>query len=371
MRYVMMIVFLVAAAITISYGDDLDFRKVYNVAPGGTLYLNSDYGDLKISTSGRNEVIIEVKGLEEENFKNLTVTQEGNSIRVSYRNRGRWADDIEFNVVVPAQYSLDIKTSAGNIDLLGNITGNVKLNTSGGDIETQSITGNLDAYTSGGNVKPGNVTGVANIKTAGGNIVTGNISGGANFSTSGGNISTGNMGGTVKLVTAGGDIVSGTVNGTANIKTSGGNINIVALKGNSSVSTAGGSISVGSTSSKLEAKTSGGDLYINSLGSDANLKTSAGEITVKFSPSNNGKVFVKNSAGDVKLVFPNGTKAYVQANISAFGWDMEDQDVIRSDFPGTVDRQGGKVITKTQVNGGGGASVTVELDMGTLSLKKN
>jgi len=367
----MMIVFLVATAITISYGGDLDFRKVYNVSPGGTLYLNSDYGDLKISTSGRNEVVLEVKGLEEKNFKNLTINQEGSSIRVTYRNRGGWSDDIEFNVSVPAQYNLDIKTSAGNIDLLGNITGNVKLNTSGGDIETKSIAGNLDAYTSGGNVKPGNVTGTANIRTAGGDIVTGNISGDANFSTSGGNISTGNMGGTVKLSTAGGDIVTGTVTGTANIKTSGGNINILALKGNSSVSTAGGSISVGSTSARLDAKTTGGDLYINNLGSDATLKTSAGEVTVRFAPSNNGKVSVKNSAGDVKLVFPGGAKATVQATISAFGWDMEDDEVIRSDFPGTVDRRGGKVITKTVVNGGGGANVTVELDMGTLSLKKN
>jgi len=367
----MMIVLLVAASVTISYGDDLDFRKVFSVSPGGTLYLSSEYGDLKVNTSNRNEVVIEVQGLEESNFKNLSITQEGNSIRVSYRNRGGWSDDIEFNITVPTAYSLDIKTSAGDIDLTGNITGNIKLNTSGGDIETKSITGNLDAYTSGGNVKPGNVSGVANIKTAGGNIVTGNIGGDANFSTSGGNISIGNMAGAVKLSTAGGDIVAGTVNGTSVIKTSGGNINIVAIKGNSNVSTAGGSISVGATTARLEARTSGGDLYINSLGSDANLKTSAGEVTVKFSPSNTGNVSIKNSAGDVKLVFPGSTKATVQATITAFGWDMEDDEVIRSDFPGTVDRRGGKVITRTAVNGGGGASVTVDLDMGTLSLKKN
>jgi len=367
----MMIIVLVAASLTISYGGDLDFRKVYPATQGGTLFLNSEYGDLKITTSNKNEVVVEVRGLEESNFKNLTVTQEGNSIRVSYRNRGGWSDDIEFRITVPAVYNLDIKTSAGDIDLLGNITGNVKLNTSGGDIETKSITGNFDAYTSGGNVKPGNITGVANIKTAGGNIVTGNISGDANFSTSGGNISTGNMGGSVKLTTAGGDIVSGIINGGANIRTSGGNINIVALKGNTIVSTAGGSISVGSTTAKLEARTSGGDLFINGLGSDATLKTSAGEVTVKFSPSNTGNVSIKNSAGDVRLVFTGNTKANVQATISAFGWDMEDEEVIKSDFPGTVDRRGGKVITRTAVNGGCGATVTVDLDMGTLSLKKN
>ncbi len=367
----MMIFVLVAASLTISYGGDLDFRKVYPVTQGGTLFLNSEYGDLKINTSNKNEVVIEVKGLEEKNYKNLSITQEGNSIRVSYRNRGGWSDDIEFNITVPTVYGLDVKTSAGDIDLLGNITGNIKLNTSGGDIETKSITGNFDAYTSGGNVKPGNVSGVANIKTAGGNIVTGNIGGDASFSTSGGNISTGNMGGTVKLTTAGGDIVAGTINGGASIKTSGGNINIVALKGSTNVSTAGGSISVGSTSAKLEARTSGGDLYISGLGSDATLKTSAGEVTVKFSPSNTGTVSIKNSAGDVKLVFPGNTKATVQATISAFGWDMEDEEVIKSDFPGTVDRRGGKVITRTVVNGGGGATVTVDLDMGTLSLKKN
>jgi hypothetical protein len=204
------------SAVNTAYAGNEDFRKSFTVQPGGSFILSSDYGDIKIFTTNKNEVTVEIKDLDEKYFKNVQLLQQGNTIRLSYRSAGGWNDDLDFKITVPVNFNLDIKTSAGDIDLKNNLTGNVKLYTSGGDIETKNINGNFDCYTSGGDVKPGTITGKANIKTAGGDIVTGSISSDASFSTSGGNISTGNIGGAAKLSTAGGDIVAGAISRRCN-----------------------------------------------------------------------------------------------------------------------------------------------------------
>lgn len=370
MKRILLLALLLALPVTITHGDEFDFKESFTVTPGGTFNLLSDYGEVEIRVWEKNEVLVIGEGISDKNQAGFTADQRGNSIYIVFKNNKRWGDGIKFIVTIPSKFNLNINTAAGDISLLNNSTGNHILFTAGGDITTRNITGDLDASTSGGEIRMGSVTGKVKAKTAGGDVIAADIAGDTHLLTSGGNIVAGTLGGNAKLGTAGGDIQVNTVAGEASLKTSGGNVSASLLKGNSELATAGGSINVRSAVGKLVAKTSGGEVVIKNLGSDAEIKTAAGDISITFSAGNTGKVRISNSAGDVIVNLPSAIKATLKGNVSSFGWGDEVTDEVQSDFPVTTKKSGGKVLVNCSINGGNGATISVDLTMGSLRIRK-
>ena len=123
---------------------------------------------------------------------------------------------VQFEVTVPAGYSLDINTAVGDIETQ-DVGGTANLVTQGGNIRVGRIgtmsqrggwPGHLQAKlsTEGGQILVGDVTGNLDAFTAGGDIVTANISGDAALRTGGGHIRVGQIGGRAQLETDGGNI---------------------------------------------------------------------------------------------------------------------------------------------------------------------
>ena len=202
---------------------------------------------------------------------------------------------VQFEIAVPAGYSLDVKTEAGDIETQdiggtatlitqgGNIrTGRIgvanmrnvanhaggdgavrpmsKLRTEGGHIQVLDVVGDLSAFTGGGHINVGNVTGDAALRSGGGHIRAGQIGGRAELDTDGGNITVGHAGSFVNVRTGGGQIDFGEVRGSVRAQTGGGGIRIMYVAGPMEVESSGGSICLTRVAGAVQAATADGTI---------------------------------------------------------------------------------------------------------------
>ncbi|HEV2722138.1 MAG TPA: DUF4097 family beta strand repeat-containing protein [Thermoanaerobaculia bacterium] len=237
---------------------DSPVRRAFNVAAGGTLYLDTDVGKVHVMP-GAGGVVVAVqrhawsqKALDR---VHLTMTQQGNDVhvRAEVDSMSRWFSwgndlDMTFDVTVPARYNVELKTSGGSVSV-GDLQGFVHARTSGGSVHLAHIAGPVDARTSGGDV---------HLSGAGGN---------AELHTSGGSLVIGRVGGTLLARTSGGSITVEDVHGAIDAETSGGSISAsisAQPRGDSRLSTSGGSINVAlapTIAVDLDAHTSGGGVH--------------------------------------------------------------------------------------------------------------
>jgi TonB family protein len=206
---------------------------------------------------------------------------------------------VQFEVAVPADYNLDIRTEAGDIETAdiggiamlmtqgGNIrTGRIgldggvrnathsvgsgggansahalsKLRTEGGHIQVLDVTGDINAFTGGGHINVGNVWGDATLRSGGGHIRAGQIGGRADLDTDGGNITVGHAGSFVNVRTGGGQIDFGEVHGSVRAQTGGGGIRIMYVAGPMEVESSGGSICLTRVAGAVQAATADGTI---------------------------------------------------------------------------------------------------------------
>jgi len=114
--------------------------------------------------------------------------------------------------------------------------------------------------TSGGNIEIKGLTANQQMNTSGGNIDIMEITGDVAANTSGGNISLKNSTGKLNVETSGGNIDAEGIKPELKANTSGGNLNIINAQGFVQVSTSGGSINLDKISGAVKANTSGGNI---------------------------------------------------------------------------------------------------------------
>ncbi|MFP5245453.1 MAG: hypothetical protein ACLGH0_02075, partial [Thermoanaerobaculia bacterium] len=164
-------------------------RKGFNVSPGGTLKLDAGVGDVTIVTGGTGVAIELVQGAAD---LQVDFKQSGNDVIVEAEHHNKWRffdwdDDVKWNIRVPAQYNVDVRTSGGSIHTK-RIGGNANLRTSGGGIKIEGATGEVDARTSGGSIEVGDTDGEVEVRTSGGSIHIARTGGNVVARTSGGSI---------------------------------------------------------------------------------------------------------------------------------------------------------------------------------------
>jgi TonB family protein len=272
---------------------------------------------------------------------------------VAGRNAQFW---VQFTVYVPANFSVEVHTGAGDIET-GDIGGHVLLVTEGGNIttgriggmdhlatvnsapvakiETQGghitvldIGGDLDAYTAGGFIQARDVAGNAKIRTGGGHIRAAHIRGTAQLETDGGNITVGEAGALVGVRTGGGQIDFGEVHGSVHAETGGGGVRVMYVSGPMEVETSGGGICLTRVSNIVRAATGNGTItaWITPESGDAShpvrlpgpsqLSSGTGDIIV-FLP--------RNLAANIEASVENGGPDRIEAD-SALGLNMDTRD---------------------------------------------
>ena len=294
---------------------------------------------------------------------------------------------VQFEVAVPASFSLDISTEAGDIETQdiggtaslvtqgGNIrTGRIgfggraastrhpvaKLHTEGGHVQVRDVSGDLDAFTAGGHIVVGNISGNGTLRTGGGHIRAGQIDGRAQLETDGGNITLGQAGSFVSVRTGGGQIDFGEVRGSVRAQTGGGGIRIITVSGPMEVESNGGSICLTRVAGAVQAATAGGTItaWINPeapsaggtvhLAGASQLSSGAGDIII-FLP--------RNLAADIDAMIENGNAGRIDADPA---------------LPLTVHSTSGRnsgPVHATAVLNGGGALLKLRTTVGKIRLE--
>lgn len=285
-----------------------DIVEVIPVAPSGKLTIDADFGAIDVQSADTDNVSVRVRRAAQlkedrragEILKNFDVqmTHAAVDVKIEAKFRGpvkQWKKakkrlDVQFEIVVPRNYTLDLKTADAEISVV-DIVGDVSVHTVRARLRLQNITGHIDGTTSGGNVDLKAFEGDATLRTSGGNIA---IDGGT---------------GDVKAKTSGGNIQMMGVIGAVNGETSGGTVTLRGCKGGADVKTAGGSIEVENDGPVL-AKTSGGFIHcllqeaVSSQNLLLDLETTGGSINVSLVPDIAATVEARVLGGSVTTEFP-------------------------------------------------------------------
>ena len=319
---------------------------------------------------------------------------------------------VQFEIAVPAGYSLDVKTEAGDIETQdiggtatlitqgGNIrTGRIgvgdlqnaaqhmhvhmhahqanansdisnsnqassKLRTEGGHIQVLDVAGSLNVFTGGGHINVGNVTGDAALRSGGGHIRAGTIGGRADLDTDGGNITVGHAGSFVNVRTGGGQIDFGEVRGSVHAQTGGGGIRIMYVAGPMEVESSGGSICLTRVAGAVQAATADGSItaWINpSSGPDSGGAGGGGSNSLPGGASAHpatvqlaGASQLASGNGDIVVFLPRNLAVNIDALVAKGGEHRIEADpALHLSFQTAESNSTGPVHAIGVLNGGG------------------
>ena len=183
-------------------------KESFKVRPGGTLYLDLDYGNINVIVGSIDEVMIELERTirinDEDEARELlsrlheySFEQDGGDVLIESRvtsKQNRWNDwggrnrlKISVTVRVPESFNLDFETGAGNIEVadlrgevygrsgagnisLGDVAGSVEISTGAGNVSVNGATDRVEVTTGAGNINLDNVTGFVRANTGAGNV---------------------------------------------------------------------------------------------------------------------------------------------------------------------------------------------------------
>jgi len=367
--------------------------KSFSVKSGGTLTIESDQGSFNVETWDKQivEVLAEKKAKKQnqlDGFK-FNFYQKDNNIFV--KGDGDWNNkvSVKFIIKVPQEFNLGLKTNGGSIGV-ADISGEVKVNTSGGSISIGNVTqGNVEANTSGGSIKVGDVDGNLKVDTSGGSIRLGKINGKSSIETSGGGITLEQGGIDVKAKTSGGSIKIGPVKGKVDVHTSGGSIRIGMSDDDVIAKTSGGAIKVEGSKGSVNIVSSGGNLFVGGSGGPVKAETSGGNIKILQArgfieaDTSGGKIEAEmiiddknvdthvnldSSGGSLTLHIPKNLAASVSATLKITRSAKGDY-LIYSDFPLTIKGEdSSKITAKGDINHGGD-KITLTTTNGDIHIK--
>jgi hypothetical protein len=262
-----------------------------NVAPGGTLVVNVDFGSITVGTNAASGVTVDVwrkvtrkNAAKEQEFlrehpvhfaqHGATVTVRAEYLETDVRSwwpwSGRYQNEAKYTIHVPAQFNVQLKTAGGGISA-NDLAGDTEADTSGGGLSFTRLHGPLDGHTSGGGIKVADCDGALKIRTSGGGItVTGGF-------------------GTLDGYTSGGQVTVKNFQGNTRVNTSGGGINIENVVGEIEGTTSGGGVSAVLPSPLLHA---------------VDLSTSGGGVTVRLPANAAFELDAATSGGGVSSEFP-------------------------------------------------------------------
>jgi TonB family protein len=230
--------------------------------------------------------------------------------------------NVTIEIHIPRQFSLEVRTGAGNITV-EDIDGRVSLTSAGGNINVGRV-GNLgklpvygfDGHSDGGRLpldpqgkKPA-LPVAARLETQGGEISVGQVVGSLHATTAGGHITTGNIEGDAILRTGGGQIYARRIAGNAKLDTGGGNIRIDNAGLGISADTAGGAIVLRQTDAPVQVSVNNGSITAWLSDNRADQNGQASESGRRSQPSQ-----LTSTSGDIVVYFPRKLSATIDATI--------------------------------------------------------
>lgn len=350
--------------------------RSFTVTKGGKLDVSVRSGDIRISPWNKLEVYVQAEGIDEDDLDRLKMTQSGNNVYVEFRpRRSSWSRSPRFEINIPTEFNLELKTSGGDLEITGPVNGQVIGSTAGGDITLADVIGTLEMSTSGGDIRAGDIKGNAKLTTSGGDIDLKAVSGEATVRTSGGDINVGSVGKRLEAKTSGGDVVIGDVGGDVRASTAGGDVKVGKVSGSAHLSTSGGNVELRGASGGVIARTAGGDIRLQQITGTIEAKTAGGDIRAELIPTGKGNSELVTAGGDIKLWIPEHAKATIEALIQldrGWGGSRRRKYEIKSDFRAEsyVEDEDEEEIRAKYVLNGGGDVITLKTANSNIEIRK-
>jgi TonB family protein len=227
---------------------------------------------------------------------------------------------VNFDLEIPRQYSVEVSTNAGNIEL-GDLHGRAALSSLGGNITAGEVGGAARFETMGGHITVRDVAGDLSASTAGGHITAGNVGGDAILESSGGHVRVGRIAGLAQLQTGGGNIFVERAGSRIVVTTAGGRIDIGEVSGAVQARTGGGGIRVLRVSGPTELESAGGGIFLSRIQGPVRALTASGGITAWFAPEAKitGASVLECRQGDLVVFLPREIPLTIQATIETPG----------------------------------------------------
>lgn len=363
-KIVLMVLFILLG-ITIAHAQLKE--KTFNLGKNGKIEVSINYGDIKIETTGKDQVTVKYEEDDDEDYSSFKMVQNGNTLTIS---SGNYASE-DLVLSAPSSINLDLNTNGGEIIINGNITGKVKCSTAGGDILTKDITGNADLNTAGGEVTAGKIDGDVTINSGGGDLKISAITGEANMNTGGGNIQVEDVDKSLKITTGGGNVRAGNVGGVFSATTGGGNVDANKISGEFKVTTGGGNVSVVTAKGESNVTTGGGNLTLKGLSGGVECYTGSGDAYVELNPDSKMNSKIKSGNGNITFYLPESAKATIIAKVRGWdAWGGDKSSPITSDFKISTEDKSSHSVKCVYIINGGGSTIEVETTSGEIHIKK-
>ena len=374
-----------SCGITAVFAQDIPQRitRNFDVKPGGTLTVDSEIGTINVQTADKNEVEVvvtrEVAGkldsIAQKALTDFEVTFEQNNsdIRIEgkfKRDRHYWMKNghplrFYFQVTVPSQSNVDLKTAAAGAIHIDEFDGTVRAETSIGNLRFGDIQGTVWGKTGG----PGKITlkgcqSDVDVESGVGNIELVSVAGKVIAKTGGpGKVMLRECQSDINVESGVGNIELGSITGKVIAKTGGpGKVVLRECQSDINVESGVGNIELGSITGKVIAKTGGpGKVVLREGQSGVKAESGIGNIHAEI-PTQLMHPWTLRTSGPGKI-------EVVLSSKTAVNIDAETNGSISSDIPIQVQ----SLLTEDKLKGtlnGGGPLLKLRTSLGAIRLKK-
>ncbi|MCP4756561.1 MAG: hypothetical protein GY866_37335, partial [Proteobacteria bacterium] len=339
--------------------------RTFKVQPGGTVYLETSFGNISVESWDKEEVLLSVRTASEAD--NESKAQEfSRRFSLSVQEKGN-----DIHITVEDNAGSEVPAAVYHLNVPGNL--NLNLDTDEGEIEIGDMEGNVTAESQEGGIRVGDIAGKLVVKTGGGSVFAGRIGGKTTVVSGGGGIRIAEGGTDVEAATGGGGIRVGPVTGDVDVKTDGGSIDIGRVDGDVSATTGGGDVNIGSVAGAIETRSGGG--LVNIVAAKGDVKVSTGGGTIEIG-SAGGAVTASTGGGDITVYLTEDFPATfdVELNLNSKNRRRRKRSEIVSDFPLDIEKEkgwfGGTTHTGTGKINGGGHTIRLSTVNSSIFIKK-
>ena len=358
--------------------DSLVEREIA-VSPGGTLELDLKTGAGIIVRSWDRPRLRMRATLAGRNWRDteIDLVQSGSGARISTRfhtARRNQSTSHRIELMVPRRFNIRVESSGGEIDI-ENVEGEFTGSTGGGEIIIDRGRGRAELSTGGGAVTVTNSTMSGRVSTGGGGVLLQGVKGGLRGSSGSGTVIYGEDGLTYSK--ADGDGIIRASDGRVIVNKSGGSVSIATAPNGATISTGGGSVTVGSARGAVSVKTGGGDVEIGPVDGSAEAHTGSGDVVVTLDNEDTKGVDITSGNGTVTLMVPRNLAAQLDLE-TAYTNNRSRATRIVSDIPLSTtetdqwDSRYGtprRYVRANQAVGGGGRRVRVRTVNGNIVIR--
>ena len=344
------------------------FSKTVPLKGEDSLSLYVDPGNAMIVLTEKTELTVKVQGLAKEELTRVQVTTKDKLIKVDYR--GNKTTLGTFLIELPASFNVDLYASQ-DVEVKGTLNGSLRIRTNSGTVTVGDVSGSLNVESTAADVYVGNVKGNTNVSTNG-DLEIDSVTGDVDLKNRSGDTFVTKIGGSLNARGDDGDISIGDVGGNATVLAGIGDVDLRKVGGVATLNTQGGDIDMFEVVGMVVASSNSGEITLRKVSGAADAKTEDGDITAEMYSGSGGSSKFYTRDGDISVYFPDSAKATVDAKFRLeAGGDAEDaEDVVSSDWPAVnTQKQGGDMLNKYEVNGGGDA-VMVETVNGEIAIMK-